>query len=172
MKYIGSIVDGKITSMHGDAEAQENLKQICIRDEQPTLYWPYVNCYMQEGKTDACLASAGVDVATMNACTTDPKRGLAFAQKDFDAGTKLKVSGSPTLVLNDSQVVSEFDFGGRVANAIKTIVCGASKVPGDYCSKDLSTKELATAFSTTDEAGAASATTTSAAGCAPATPAK
>ena len=53
VKYIGSIVDGKITSMHGDAEAQENLKQICIRDEQPTLYWPYVNCYMQEGKTDA-----------------------------------------------------------------------------------------------------------------------
>ena len=172
IKYIGSIVNGIITSMHGDAEAKENLKQICIRDEQPDLYWPYVNCYMQEGKTDQCLANTGVDVTKMNACTSDAKRGLAYAQKDFDAGNKLNVSGSPTLVLNDSQVVSEFDFGGRVPNSVKTIVCGGSKTPGDYCSKDISTKEVATSLSVSDDPTATGATTTSAAGCAPATPAQ
>ena len=172
IKYIGAIVDGKITSMHGDAEAKENLKQICIRDEQPDLYWPYVNCYMQEGKTDQCLANTGVDVTKMNACADDAKRGLAYAQKDFDAGNKLNVSGSPTLVLNDSQVVSEFDFGGRVPNSVKTIVCGGSKTPGDYCSKDISTKEVASSLSVSDDPAATGATTTSAAGCAPATPAQ
>jgi hypothetical protein len=172
IKYIGAVEGGKITSMHGDEEAKENLRQICIRDQQPELYWPYVNCYMQEGKTDACLANAGVDAAMLDACTTDPKQGLAYAQKDFDAGNKLNVSGSPTLVLNDSQVVSEFDFGGRVPNAMKTIVCGASNKPGDYCSTDISTKEMAVAFSPTDEAAGTGGATTSAAGCAPAAPAK
>jgi protein-disulfide isomerase len=168
VKYIGAIVNGKITSMHGDEEAKENLRQICIRDEQPELYWPYVNCYMQEGKTESCLATAGVDATKMTACTEDSKRGLAFAQKDFAAGEKLKVSGSPTLVLNDTQVVSEFDFGGRVPNSIKTIVCGGSKTPADYCSKDISTNEVAVSLSVTDEAASAGGTTNSAAGCAPA----
>jgi len=172
VKYIGSIVNGKITSMHGDEEAKENLKQICIRDEQAALYWPYVNCYMQEGKTDACLSSAGVDVAMMTACTEDPKRGNAFAQKDFDLANKFKVGGSPTLLLNDQQIVSEFDFGGRVPNAIKTLVCGGSKTPADYCSKDISTKEVAVSMSITDEAASTGGTTNSAAGCAPATPAQ
>ncbi|MDP2974414.1 MAG: hypothetical protein Q8N60_05155, partial [Candidatus Diapherotrites archaeon] len=39
VRYIGSIEGGKITSMHGDAEAQENLLQICIREEQGAKYW-------------------------------------------------------------------------------------------------------------------------------------
>ncbi len=174
VKYIGAIEKGKITSMHGDEEAKENLRQICIRDEQSALYWPYVNCYMQEGKTDACLANVGVDTTMMDACVKDPKRGNAFAQKDFDAGKKLNVSGSPTLVLNDSQVVSEFDFGGRVPNSIKTIVCGGSKTPADYCPKDISTKEVAIAMSLTDDVSDTTGGTAagSAAGCAPATPAK
>lgn len=172
IKYIGAITDGKITAMHGDEEAKENMRQICIRDEQKNLYWPYVNCYMKEGKTDACLVEVGVDTAMMTACAEDPKRGNAFAQKDFDAGTKLNVSGSPTLVLNDTQVVSEFDFGGRVPNSVKTIVCGGSKTPGEYCSKDISTKEVAVSMSLTDDAASTGGTTNSAAGCAPATPAQ
>ena len=175
VKYIGAITGGKITSMHGDEEAKENLRQICVRDEQAALYWPYVNCYMQEGKTDACLASTGVDVTMLTACTTDPKRGNAFAQKDFDLANKFKVSGSPTLLLNDQQIVSEFDFGGRVPNAVKNLVCGGSKTPADYCSKNISTSEVAVSMSLTDEAAPAAAggaATGAAAGCAPATPAQ
>lgn len=168
VKYIGSIEGGKITSMHGDEEAKENLRQICIREEQPTLYWPYVNCYMQEGKTDVCLANVGVDTSMMTACTEDPKRGNAFAQKDFAMATKFNVSGSPTLVLNNQQVVSEFDFGGRVPNSIKTLVCGGSKTPAEYCANDISTKDVAVSLSLTDDAATTGGTTGSAAGCAPA----
>ena len=168
IKYIGSIVDGKITAMHGDEEAKENLRQICIRDEQNELYWPYVNCYMKEGKTEQCLTDAGVNTTTMAACTEDPKRGNAFAQKDFDQATKFNVSGSPTLILNDAQVVSEFDFGGRVPNSMKALVCGGSKTPGEFCSKDISTKEVAVSLSVTDDAASTGGTTNSAAGCAPA----
>jgi len=39
VRYIGSVANGTITSMHGNEEAQENLRQICIREEQPELYW-------------------------------------------------------------------------------------------------------------------------------------
>jgi hypothetical protein len=158
--------------MHGEEEAKENMRQICIRDEQNALYWPYVNCYMKEGKTDACLAEVGVDTAMMTACSEDPKRGNAFAQKDFDMANKFKVSGSQTLVLNNSQVVSEFDFGGRVPNSVKALVCGGSKTPGEVCASEISKDEVAVAYSVTDEAAATGGTTGSAAGCAPATPAQ
>ncbi len=154
VKYIGAIENGKITSMHGDKEAQENLRQICVREEQKEKYWPYVGCYMQEGKSEECLASQGVDALRVKACMEDVNRGNAYAQKDFDLANKYQVSGSPTLLANDSQVISEFDFGGRVANSIKNIVCCASKNKGDYCEKELTTSEVATSFSKTDEAAA------------------
>lgn len=167
VKYIGAVENGKITSMHGDKEAQENLKQICIRDEQEDKYWPYVSCYMQEGKTEDCLASTGVNTAELESCTTDAKRGLTYAQADFDLANKYKVTGSPTLLANGSQTVSEFDFGGRNPDAIKALVCAASKTPSAYCSQELSKTDMAVSLSVTDEA-AAGATTGTAAGCAPA----
>jgi len=164
VRYIGSIVDGKITSMHGDKEAQENLRQICLREEQPAKYWPYVSCYMKEGKSDQCLTV--VDKNKAAACASDKQRGLKYAQADFDIANKFSVGGSPTLLVNENQIVSEFDFGGRVPNAVKDIVCCGSKEKPSYCAKEISKDQLAVAYSIDDKAAAGS-TSTSASGCAP-----
>ena len=43
VRYLGAITDAKITSMHGDKEAQENLRQICLREEQKDKYWNLIN---------------------------------------------------------------------------------------------------------------------------------
>lgn len=163
VKYIGSIADGKITSMHGDKEAQENLRQICIREEQTAKYWDYLGCYMKKGESENCLSSTGVDTAGLTACTQDSSRGLKYAQADFDLANKFNVGGSPTLLLNDTQIVSEFDFGGRVANAIKEVVCCGSKTKADFCSTEISKENLAASYSEDDVAGASTANT--AAGC-------
>ena len=158
VKYIGAIENGKITSMHGDAEAQENLRQICIREEQKTLYWPYVSCYMKaNGQSASCLASTGVNISNVTACMADATRGNAYAQKDFDLATKFNIGSSPTLLVNDSQVVSEFDFGGRTADALKQVSCCASTTESAYCKTPLSTDAVATSFSQTDVAAAGSA---------------
>lgn len=150
VKYIGSIVDGKITSMHGDEEAQENLRQICIREEQPEKYWPYVSCYMKkQGSSAECLTSTAVNIDQVSACMADTKRGNTYAQKDFDLGTKYQIGSSPTLLVNDSQQVSESDFGGRAPNAIKEIVCCAATNKPDFCGKDLSKDQVAASFSET-----------------------
>ena len=148
VKYIGSVENGKIISMHGDKEAQENLRQICVREEQKDLYWPYVNCYMQEGKSEECLVSSGVNTDLLKTCVEDPKKGIAYAQNDFTLSTKFNVTGSPSLVVNDKTVISEFDFGGRIVDALKKIVCCGSKTQGDYCAKDGSKTEVSTSYST------------------------
>lgn len=158
VKYIGSIESGKITSMHGDEEAQENLRQICIREEQKTLYWPYVSCYMKAaGQSAACLASTGVNASNVNACMADAKRGNAYAEKDFALAGKFNIGSSPTLLVNDSQIVSEFDFGGRTADALKQVSCCASSTEAAYCKTALSTDQIATSFSQTDVAAAGGA---------------
>jgi hypothetical protein len=163
VKYIGSVENGKITAMHGEEEATENLRQICIRDEQKDLYWSYVSCYMKEGKTDDCLAISGVNTYELSTCMEDQNRGLKYARADFDLANKYKVGGSPSLLLNGQEVVSEFDFGGRTPEAIKQIVCCSSKNKPEYCSQEISKDSVATGFSQTDEAAAG--TESSAAGC-------
>jgi len=148
VRYMGAISNGKITAMHGDAEAQENLRQICLREEQPTKYWSYVSCQMKRGDTAGCEAPAGLDSSKLSACVSDSNRGLAFAQKDFDLNSKYQIQGSPTLVLNGQQV-SEFDFGGRTSDAVKSVICnGFNDQPG-FCSTKLTTANAATSFSAT-----------------------
>jgi hypothetical protein len=176
VEYIGNVdSNGTILdSMHGTYEAAENLRQICIRDQQPAKYWAYTACYMQKtlgtdpatsmpyGDSVTCQKQAGVNVAQLNSCVSGGA-GITAAKKDFADDTAYGVSGSPTLVLDGTQV-SEFDFGGRDPEAIKEIVCAAMTTPASWCSQKIDTTQAATSFSLTyaDASGAAS---TSAANC-------
>lgn len=166
VKYIGSIDNGVISSMHGPEEAAENLRQICIRQEQPAKYWAYVSCYMKKttatassgmplGDSTGCQASTGVDTAKLASCVSDPSKGLAYAKKDFDEATKYGVQGSPTLILGGA-TVDETGFGGRSADGIKSIVCCASKTKPGLCSTTLDTASAAVSFSATYASGSGS----------------
>jgi len=158
VKYIGSIQDGKITSMHGDKEAQENLRQICIREEQKELYWPYVSCYMKEGKSSECLATTGVNQTALQTCVNDAQKGLAYAQKDFDIANSLKITGSPTLLVN-GMIASEYDFGGRNVDALKQLICCGSNTNLGFCEKTLSKDNVAAAYSLDDKGQVAGSAT-------------
>jgi len=163
IKYIGSIENGKIISMHGDKEAQENLKQICLRDEQPNIFMTYLSCYMQEGKSEECNAPSGVNVANLKACTEDANRGLKYAAADFALADKFQVSGSPTLLLNGEKIVSEFDFGGRNVKSIKDMLCCSGSNKQSYCSATASADNISASYSKEDIATAGGST--SAANC-------
>src|SRR3989339_236015 len=169
--YIGAVSGNTITAMHGEAEAKENLRQICIREEQPAKFWNYVACQMaSSGKEDSCATSTGVDAAKLNSCISDPGKGVAYAKKDFDLATKYNVSGSPTLILNEA-VIDESAFGGRSSEGVKTMVCAAFNSKASFCSTKLNTAEAAVSFSVDYASSGASANANSGAdgtNCAPA----
>jgi thioredoxin 1 len=150
VRYLGSISNNAITSMHGDEEAQENLRQICIREEQSSKYWDYVSGYLKDGNSIKCLKSSSVDARALGACMNDSSRGLAYAQKDFDLANKFNITGSPTLTLNN-KMASEFDFAtntisGRSPEALKELLCcGFDKEPS-FCSAQLNTTQAITMF--------------------------
>jgi len=148
VEYMGAIDGGKITSMHGDEEAQENLRQICLREEQPNNFWAYIDCHIKEGNVDSCLQTAQVDINNLAGCLADANRGLVYAEKDFVNQNTYEVTGSPTLFL-DGVKVSEFDFGGRTAEAVKTMLCCAFQDKLGFCDTVLSTESANTSFSPT-----------------------
>ncbi len=151
VRYIGEIYDGEVVSMHdespGGAEAQENLRQICLREET-SKYWDYVSCFIKKGDTNGCLASVGVDTGSLNACMVDANRGLKYAQEDFTITEQYQIGSSPTLIMNN-EGVSESWFGGRTAEAVKSLLCcGFNSEPG-VCSQKLSEDSAAVGFSET-----------------------
>jgi hypothetical protein len=148
VRYIGSIENGNIRSMHGEKEATENLRQICIREEQSEKYWDYISCFIKKGESENCLTSSGIDKSKLEECMNDANRGIRYAKEDFDLQDKYGVTGSPTLILNGERV-SEFDFGGRTAEAVKTLLCCGFEEKPDFCSKTLSTQQAARGFSET-----------------------
>lgn len=157
---------GDLNALHGKEEAQENLRQICIREEQKNFYWPYVSCYMKkQNNSENCLSEVGVDTASLDACMKDKNRGLKYAKQDFDNTQKLGISGSPTLVLNGKQLVDEFGFGGRNPNAIKEILCCSADKKLAYCGLEFSKTDAATSFSESDLQSNTGSNTASAANC-------
>ena len=146
VEYMGAIEENKITSMHGDEEAQENLRQICLQEEQPDNFWAYIDCHIKNGNVDSCLQTAQIDINKLTGCLVDGNRGLAYAEKDFANQDKYQITGSPTLIL-DGEKVSEFDFGGRTAEAVKTIVCCAFQEKPEFCDETLSTESANPSFS-------------------------
>ena len=146
VRYIGSIEDGKIYSMHGEKEAEENLRQICIREEYSEKFWDYVSCFIKSGDYSECLKDVGISEGEINDCMEN--RGLDYAEVDFELMNTYNIRGSPTLVLNGI-VVDEFEFGGRSAEAVKeALCCGFSEKPG-FCETKLTEEQASTGFSET-----------------------
>lgn len=152
IRYIGSVENGQITAMHGEKEATENLRQICIREEQKDKFWAYIECFIKKGEFESCLTATNIDKVKLDECMKPNSKGIDYAKVDFELQNRYGVSGSPTLILNGNRV-SEFDFGGRTSEAVKSLLCCGFTTQPDECSQELSTQQAATGFSETYSAG-------------------
>ena len=170
IRYIGAVSGNTITAMHGNEEAQENLKQICIREEQNSKYWAYVGCYIKNGDGAGCQKSSGIDENKLNNCIQNPKKGLAYAKEDFDLNAQYDIQGSPTLVLN-GVITDETPFGGRSADSMRNMICSSSKNAPGFCSTKLDANQANTSFSLTygdSNSGSTAANNSAGTNCAPA----
>jgi thioredoxin 1 len=134
-----------MTSMHGPTESDENLRQICIREEQSSKYWKYVSCFTNSSNSSQCIKSAGVDDVLLKGCLSNDSRGLRYAREDFNLTRQFNITGSPTLVMN-GKIASESDFGGRTEQALKNLLCCGFSSKPNYCSMNLSTVVAKTGF--------------------------
>lgn len=138
LRYAGTTQDdGTVISFLGSEESgTENLRQVCIREKNPATFWNYITCMADGGETKACQSTAGVNTSVVDACMTDGS-GLTAIKADQAAATSLAIQGTPSFFVNETESVSDIDFGGRVPNSFKEIVCCSSTNPGSYCETTL-----------------------------------
>lgn len=164
VRYIGTIEDGKVTSMHGEKEAQENLRQICIREEQADKYWNYIGCYISNDcqdeecintNRDKCLDESQIDRTGLDVCMSDNSKGMEYAKEDFSRVEKYKANGSPAIIMNGGQSVDEEAFANgmelemRSAELIKNLLCCSFQEKPENCAKELNKVSAASSFSET-----------------------
>ncbi len=133
-----------IQSLHGPAEAREDLRQLCIMKNYPGKYWNYLsvfnqNCYpvyRNATALDSCwkssASSAEIESAKIESCVNAD--ALALLKLDEQAANSYGVSGSPTLIINGAT------YGGaRSSEDFKNAICSAFNNPPAECSQNVGT---------------------------------
>lgn len=142
--FIVSVSNDSVSSLHGDKEAAEDMRQACIWKYQKDKWWDYVlyvdnNLSLNNIDTkwkDAATA-AGVDTAKIETCAKDEGLDLMKAQEILS--TAYSVSGSPTLIINEGTY-----NGGRDADSYKQGICSAFNTAPAECNQSLNSSATAT----------------------------
>lgn len=175
LKLLKNKVDFKIRfvyyAMHGETEVKEELTQYCIQKEQNDKLLTYLECFLEDGKSAACLTKAKIDTKKLEACqeSADKQFGITENLNDnskwlngrfplFNVDKALNdeygVGGSPTLVINDQTARS----GRDPASLLSAICCAFDEKPAE-CEEVLSTATPSPGF------GSGTTTSGSTGGC-------
>jgi len=146
----GDSVDS-VRSLHGIAEAKEDLRQICVAKNSPQKFWSYLTeinaqcypIYKNATQLESCQKNVtetlGIDNRKIETCALGSE-GLALLRADETITKTLRVTGSPTLIMN-GQIYS----GQRTAEAYKQAICDRFETPPAECSVNLSAEAAAAA---------------------------
>jgi hypothetical protein len=147
VRYITTIngtSPGDVISLHGPAEAREDLRQLCIMNSNRAQYWDYLEafnsqCYpvwQNTSALDSCrkniTASLGISLAGAESCASG-NNGLSLLKTDETEAMKYGVTGSPTLIINGVEYA-----GSRTPEGYKEAICNSFDNPPAACNTTLS----------------------------------
>ena len=147
----GTTVDS-VKSLHGLTEAKEDLRQLCIAKYYPQALWPYLmdvnaQCYpvyKNATQMELCqknvTATRGIDNQKIETCASGSE-GLALLSTDEVITKNLKITGSPTILINGQKYV-----GQRTAEAYKQGICARFDTPPAECSVNLTDLAVAASY--------------------------
>ena len=144
----GATVDS-VNSLHGPAEAKEDLMQLCVMKTYPEKYWDYLKsfnnqCYpvwQNATRLDSCrknvTAVLGIDLQGIEACATGAE-GLTLLEIDEAKSDATGARASPTLVINGVKYA-----GARTPEAYKQAICTSFATAPAECNTTLSSTSAA-----------------------------
>jgi hypothetical protein len=144
---LGSTIE-EVRSLHGNLEAQEDARQVCIDKLFPDKLWDYVyemaescpTAYNDAATLDACWKAAaektGVDTAQVQACY-DSEADMILGRFEEDGGliAEYGLSGSESIVINGEKVPAgayRWD-----PEKLKDLVCDAFTEAPQACGQTL-----------------------------------
>jgi glutaredoxin len=125
-----------ICSLHGDIETQQNIREVCVMENNGLDAWAaftgYVNtnCGSDGSCWEAAAQSVGLDKDAINQCVLDD--GLKLMQQNSLAANLAGASGSPTMIVNGTPIEAVYQYGNP--EAYKQAICSAFNVVPEECS--------------------------------------
>ncbi len=135
-----------VKSLHGLLEAKEDLRQLCVQKSYQDKFWDYVKLvneqcypiYKNATQLATCQANVsstlGIDNQKIETCASGSE-GIALLRADEVITKDLKITGSPTLMMNGQKYA-----GQRTAEAYKQAICARFETPPAECSVNLSSQ--------------------------------
>jgi len=132
------IVDSQGTgfgSLHGQPEVDENIRQLCIKELYPKLFYDYLLCFNENyaaGQTQyvSCANKLGID--TKKDADYADKKGAELLRASEAQSKKVGASGSPTIYLDGAPYQSgrsELDFARAVCDKYNYELEGCTGIP-------------------------------------------
>ncbi|MGI6278563.1 MAG: DsbA family protein [Patescibacteria group bacterium] len=133
-RYIVSKAGDSYSSLHGEQELNQNVRELCVYKYQPEKFWDFlkeVNADCTWENADTCWTgparSVGVDISKISQCEEEEFNNLL--DQEIALTEQHDVSGSPTLLINDTLYQ-----GSRSAEDFKQAICSAFNNPPEECS--------------------------------------
>lgn len=144
-------------AMHGEKELQEQLRQHCIKENSPEKFNNYLGCFLAEGNAEKCITENSLNKNNLNSCieSTDEEYKVIYNFKNninykgsypefaiYKADNeKYGVGGSPTLIINESEVSS-----GRDSATLLATICESFNEEPAECEAQLSSSPPSAGF--------------------------
>ena len=121
LRFIANLVEEtasdklKFTSLHGEVEVIENLRQIAVSQLYPDQFFDFLLCRAKhlESAWTRCAEKVGLDIDRVNQ-EMESERTKRLFEVDIRRSTALGVRSSPTLVV-DGKVISGGLWRGKVS---------------------------------------------------------
>lgn len=123
--YLAGEEGNGFTSLHGQPEVEEDIRQVCILENEPENFWDYVACmasvYRNAGtEWEGCADAAGVNKARLTTCW-EGETGKELLRDNIALAAQLGFGSSPTFLMNGRYIMSGMPQTG--ADGIKEFVC-------------------------------------------------
>jgi hypothetical protein len=92
--------DGGFESLHGPAEVEENIRQLCTIKyyPDPERYIGYILCQGQHGDPDSCMREYNLDTRKILECANS-EEGKALLRDSLRKANSVRTWGSPTIYI-------------------------------------------------------------------------
>ncbi|OPY36743.1 MAG: hypothetical protein A4E35_01852 [Methanoregula sp. PtaU1.Bin051] len=142
VRYIATVPGNTIDtaqSLHGNVEAIEDVRQLCIAKHDPEKFWKYLaafntQCYPvwnNPAAFSACqkniTAALGIQMPVVDQCTSGSE-GLGLLKADEARSISSGAQSSPSLLINGQKY-----SGPRTSEAFKQAVCSHFESPPSQC---------------------------------------
>ncbi|MDD5481615.1 MAG: thioredoxin domain-containing protein [Candidatus Shapirobacteria bacterium] len=136
-RYIVSKNGDTYSSLHGDQELNQNVRELCVYKYQPEIFWDFlkeINADCTYENADSCWTgpakTVGIDINKISQC--EKQEFSSLLDQEIVLTEEHNVSGSPTLLINDTLYQ-----GGRSAESFKQAICSAFNNPPQECQETL-----------------------------------